>query len=336
MRLLLRGVNRHEHHPRTGRAVPRDVALADVLLMKRHNVNAVRTSHYPPDPAFLELCDEYGLWVIDECDLETHGFEPLEWERNPSADPAWEVAYLDRMRRTVERDKNRPSVILWSLGNESHTGPNLERMAEWTRHRDPTRPVHYEGDHDCSYVDVHSRMYATHAEVESIGLREDVDARRRDLPFLLCEYGHAMGNGPGGLLEYRELFERYPNCQGGFVWEWLDHGLLMRRPLRLRRRLRRSDPRRQLRHRRARLPGPDAVAGAGGVRQDHRAGPDRGRSRRDPGVEPLRLREHRAPHVHLGLGVRGNPGRGGHSRRSDRPIRTKRAGAPPPVARDGR
>ncbi|WP_328648471.1 DUF4981 domain-containing protein [Amycolatopsis sp. NBC_00348] len=225
-RLLLRGVNRHEHHPRTGRAVPRDVALADVLLMKRHNVNAVRTSHYPPDPAFLELCDEYGLWVIDECDLETHGFGPLEWERNPSADPAWEDAYLDRMRRTVERDKNRPSVILWSLGNESHTGPNLERMAEWTHHRDPTRPVHYEGDHDCSYVDVHSRMYATHAEVESIGLREDVDPRRRDLPFLLCEYGHAMGNGPGGLLEYRELFERYPNCQGGFVWEWLDHGLL--------------------------------------------------------------------------------------------------------------
>ncbi|WP_328616076.1 DUF4981 domain-containing protein [Amycolatopsis sp. NBC_00355] len=225
-RLLLRGVNRHEHHPRTGRVVPRDVALADVLLMKRHHVNAVRTSHYPPDPAFLELCDEYGLWVIDECDLETHGFGPLDWEGNPSAEPLWADAYLDRMRRTVERDKNRPSVILWSLGNESHTGPNLERMAEWTRHRDPTRPVHYEGDHECSYVDVHSRMYATHAEVESIGLREDGNARRRDLPFLLCEYGHAMGNGPGGLLEYRELFERYPNCQGGFVWEWLDHGLL--------------------------------------------------------------------------------------------------------------
>jgi len=224
-RLLLRGVNRHEHHPRTGRVVPREVALADVLLMKRHNVNAVRTSHYPPDPAFLELCDEYGLWVIDECDLETHGFGPLNWEGNPSAEPMWADAYLDRMRRTVERDKNRPSVILWSLGNESHTGPNLARMAEWTRHRDPTRPVHYEGDHECSYVDVHSRMYATHAEVEKIGLREDSNERRRELPFLLCEYGHAMGNGPGGLLEYRELFERFPNCQGGFVWEWLDHGL---------------------------------------------------------------------------------------------------------------
>jgi beta-galactosidase len=224
-RLLLRGVNRHEHDPRTGRVVSRETALADVLLMKRHNVNAVRTSHYPPDPAFLELCDEYGLWVIDECDLETHGFGPLGWERNPSSEPMWAEAYLDRMRRTVERDKNRPSVILWSLGNESHTGENLARMAEWVRLRDPSRPVHYEGDHECSYVDVHSRMYATHAEVEKIGLRDDANERRRDLPFLLCEYGHAMGNGPGGLLEYRELFERFPNCQGGFVWEWIDHGL---------------------------------------------------------------------------------------------------------------
>jgi beta-galactosidase len=224
-RLLLRGVNRHEHDPRTGRVLPPETALADVLLMKRHHVNAVRTSHYPPDPAFLELCDEYGLWVIDECDLETHGFGPLDWDRNPSGEPMWAEAYLDRMRRTVERDKNRPSVILWSLGNESHTGENLARMAEWVHHRDPTRPVHYEGDHDCSYVDVHSRMYATHSEVERIGRREDGNARRRDLPFVLCEYGHAMGNGPGGLLEYRELFERYPNCQGGFVWEWIDHGL---------------------------------------------------------------------------------------------------------------
>ena len=224
-RVFFRGVNRHEHHPVTGRVVPREVAVADIELMKRHNVNAVRTSHYPPDPAFLELCDEYGLWVIDECDLETHGFEPLGWAGNPSDDPQWTEAYLDRIRRTVERDKNRPSVILWSLGNESHTGANLARMAEWVRERDPSRPVHYEGDHECEYVDVHSRMYATPQEVERIGRHEDDNARRRDLPFLLCEYAHAMGNGPGGLLEYRELFERYPNCQGGFVWEWIDHGL---------------------------------------------------------------------------------------------------------------
>ena len=220
-----RGVNRHEHDPRPGASCPRETALADVLLMKRHNINAVRTSHYPPDPAFLELCDEYGLWVIDECDLETHGFGPLGWDRNPSTEPMWTDAYLDRMRRTVERDKNRPSVILWSLGNESHTGDNLAAMAAWVRERDPSRPVHYEGDHDCSYVDVHSRMYATPSEVERIGRRDDDNERRRDLPFILCEYAHAMGNGPGGLLEYRELFERYPHCQGGFVWEWIDHGM---------------------------------------------------------------------------------------------------------------
>ncbi|MCU1684392.1 MAG: beta-galactosidase [Amycolatopsis sp.] len=224
-RILFRGVNRHEHHPRFGRAVPAETALADVKLMKQHNVNAVRTSHYPPDPYFLELCDEYGLWVVDECDLETHGFGELGWAGNPSDDPRWTDAYLDRIRRTVERDKNRPSVILWSLGNEAYTGQNLARMADWVRERDDSRPIHYEGDFDCAYVDIHSRMYADHAEVDRIGRQDDDNLRRREMPFLLCEYGHAMGNGPGGLLEYRELFERYPQCQGGFIWEWIDHGI---------------------------------------------------------------------------------------------------------------
>ncbi|MGW4486366.1 glycoside hydrolase family 2 TIM barrel-domain containing protein [Amycolatopsis sp. NPDC004368] len=227
-RVLLRGVNRHEHHPSFGRALPREFALADVLLMKRHNVNAVRTSHYPPDPYFLELCDTHGLWVVDECDLETHGFGELGWAGNPSDDPRWGEAYLDRMRRTVERDKNHPSIVLWSLGNEAHTGRNLAATAAWTKQRDPSRPVHYEGDFECEYVDVYSRMYADHAEVDRIGRRDDDNERRRSLPFLLCEFAHAMGNGPGGLLEYRELFERYPHVQGGFVWEWLDHGLAQR------------------------------------------------------------------------------------------------------------
>lgn len=224
-RVLFRGVNRHEHHPRFGRAVPREFALADVLLMKRHNVNAVRTSHYPPDPHFLQLCDEYGLWVIDECDLETHGFGGLGWAGNPTDDPRWAEACVDRMRRTVERDKNHPSVVMWSLGNEAHTGRNLAAMAAWTRDRDPSRPVHYEGDLECEYVDVYSRMYASHEEVDQIGRREDPNARRRTLPFVLCEFAHAMGNGPGGMLEYRTLFERYRHVQGGFIWEWIDHGL---------------------------------------------------------------------------------------------------------------
>ncbi|WP_086662103.1 glycoside hydrolase family 2 TIM barrel-domain containing protein [Lentzea kentuckyensis] len=219
-RVVFRGVNRHEHHPRFGRAVPRETALADVLLMKKHNVNAVRTSHYPPDPYFLELCDEYGLWVIDECDLETHGFGELGWAGNPSEDPRWAESYVDRMRRMVERDKNHPSIVLWSLGNESHTGRNLAAMAEWTRDRDPSRPVHYEGDFDCEYVDVYSRMYASHEEVDQIG-----QEKRHGIPFVLCEFAHAMGNGPGGMLEYRELFERYRTVQGGFIWEWIDHGL---------------------------------------------------------------------------------------------------------------
>ncbi|MFC1440635.1 glycoside hydrolase family 2 TIM barrel-domain containing protein [Streptacidiphilus sp. N1-10] len=236
-RILFRGVNRHEWHPERGRALDRATMLQDVLLMKRHNINAVRTSHYPPHPDFLDLCDEYGLWVIDECDLETHGFTEVGWRRNPTDDPMWHEACLDRIERTVERDKNHPAILLWSLGNEAGHGANLEAMAAWCHHRDPERPVHYEGDWDSSYVDVYSRMYASHEEVLAIGRREEApastperDAHRRTLPFIQCEYAHAMGNGPGGLTEYQELFERYERLQGGFVWEWIDHGIPQRTP----------------------------------------------------------------------------------------------------------
>ncbi|MFJ6853569.1 glycoside hydrolase family 2 TIM barrel-domain containing protein [Streptomyces sp. NPDC091271] len=236
-RILLRGVNRHEWHPETGRTLDRATMLQDIELMKRHNINAVRTSHYPPDRTFLSLCDELGLWVIDECDLETHGFHLNGWRDNPSADPAWREAYLDRMSRMVERDKNHPSVIMWSLGNESGTGDNLRAMADWTHERDPARPVHYEGDWDSGYVDVYSRMYADHDETDRIGRRAEepttdpeLDGHRRSLPFILCEYAHAMGNGPGGLSEYQRLFEQHPRCQGGFVWEWIDHGIRQHTP----------------------------------------------------------------------------------------------------------
>jgi beta-galactosidase len=231
--IRLRGVNRHEWDPRTGRTLSPQAMLADVLGMKRHNINAVRTSHYPPDPRFLDLCDRYGLWVIDECDLETHGFAFDAWRGNPSDDPAWRDAYLDRAARMVERDKNHPSVIAWSLGNEAGTGANLAAMAAWIRGRDPSRLIHYEGDHEnCSYTDVYSRMYGGYAELAAIGHRMEPrtadprhDAHRRGLPFLLCEYAHAMGNGPGGLLDYEELFEAHPRMAGGFVWEWIDHGI---------------------------------------------------------------------------------------------------------------
>ncbi|MFD7702645.1 glycoside hydrolase family 2 TIM barrel-domain containing protein [Streptomyces caelestis] len=224
--LLFKGVNRHEWHPREGRALDPATMREDVLLMKRHNVNAVRTSHYPPHPAFLDLCDEYGLWVIDECDLETHGFVEQEWRDNPVDDERWTPALLDRAARMVERDKNHPSVVMWSLGNEAGTGRGLTAMADWIHDRDPSRPVHYEGDHGCRDTDVYSRMYPSHEEVERIARGLDGGTRRRrGLPLILCEYAHAMGNGPGGLTEYQELFERYGRLQGGFVWEWIDHGV---------------------------------------------------------------------------------------------------------------
>ncbi len=230
--IRLRGVNRHEWHPERGRVMDAQTMRADLALMKRHNINAVRTSHYPPHPDFVDLCDEYGLWVILENDLETHGFERIGWHGNPSNDRRWRAALLDRMRRTVERDKNHPSVIIWSLGNESGTGANLADMADWTHRRDPGRPVHYEGDWDSGYVDLYSRMYAPHDEVQDIGERTEritsdpaLDAHRRALPFVLCEYGHAMGNGPGGITEYEQLFDAHPRLAGGFIWEWIDHGI---------------------------------------------------------------------------------------------------------------
>lgn len=234
-----RGMNRHETHPVLGRAFDEAYARADLVLMKQHGVNAIRTSHYPPHPRVLDLCDELGFWVIDECDLETHGFVLVDWRGNPSDDPDWRPVYLDRIERTVERDKNHPSIVIWSLGNESGTGRNLAAMAHWVRARDPERPVHYEGDYACSYVDIYSRMYPNLHELDAIGgetgfisyLSAPAEAKRvRSKPFLLCEYGHAMGNGPGALTEYDDLAEKHPRLHGGFIWEWRDHGLLTRTP----------------------------------------------------------------------------------------------------------
>ncbi len=230
--VLFSGVNRHEWHPETGRTLSLETIRDELCLMKRHNINAIRTSHYPPDPRMLDLADELGFFVIDECDLETHGFELGLWKGLPTDDPRWEPALLDRMARMVERDKNHPCVIGWSLGNESHTGSGLAAMSAWAKHRDPSRFIHYEGDRTCSYTDVWSQMYTPLDELERIGRGEEaaaadpaVDAHRRGAPFMLCEYVHAMGNGPGEAADYQRLFETYPRLQGGFVWEWLDHGI---------------------------------------------------------------------------------------------------------------
>ncbi|MBS1906249.1 MAG: DUF4981 domain-containing protein [Actinobacteria bacterium] len=233
-RVVFHGVNRHETHPDRGRVFDLEDARADLMLMKRMNVNAIRTSHYPPHPRLLDLADELGFWVILECDLEVHGFEQFDWVNNPSDDPQWREAYLDRMVRTVERDKNHPSIVMWSLGNESGTGQNLAAMAAWVHDRDPGRPVHYEGDYTGAYTDVYSRMYATVPETASIGAdgtslllgcSAAESVRQRAKPFLLCEYLHAMGNGPGAIDQYEAVFDRYPRLHGGFVWEWRDHGI---------------------------------------------------------------------------------------------------------------
>ncbi|MFF1879259.1 glycoside hydrolase family 2 TIM barrel-domain containing protein [Leifsonia sp. NPDC058230] len=235
-RVVFHGMNRHETHPERGRVFDEEHAREDLMRMKRFNVNAIRTSHYPPHPRLLDLADELGLWVIDECDLETHGFEKDDWRANPSDDPAWREAYLDRIRRTVERDKNHPSIVIWSLGNESGTGSNLAAMSAWVHARDPERPVHYEGDYTGDYTDVYSRMYPSvleTAEIGTDGSRAPLlncgpaqGARQRTKPFLLCEYAHAMGNGPGALDQYEALTREHPRLHGGFVWEWRDHGLL--------------------------------------------------------------------------------------------------------------
>lgn len=231
--LVFRGVNKHETHPDKGRVFDEGEVRAEFALMKRHHINAIRLSHYPPHPKVLDLIDEIGFWVIDEIDIETHAFEYVGWSGNPSNDPQWRDVYTDRARRAVARDYNHPSIIMWSLGNESGTGANLAHMATTIRDLDPSRLIHYEADHGGAYTDVYTRMYSPLEEVEAICSstgkihRGGVggQARIRTKPFFLCEYAHAMGNGPGALQRYDELIEKYPRFHGGFVWEWRDHGL---------------------------------------------------------------------------------------------------------------
>jgi beta-galactosidase/evolved beta-galactosidase subunit alpha len=235
--IKLRGVNRHEHHPDLGRAVPRATMLEDVLLMKRHNINTVRTSHYPPHPHFLDLCDTYGLYVIDEADLECHGLGYAQQPFFLNDDPEWRAAFIDRTERMVERDKNHACVIMWSLGNESGFGSNHEAMAAWVRKHHPGFLIHYEGDRLGKVSDVISQMYTSVPDVIAYGQGEGAvgqDTRWSKQvpleayvhkPFFLCEYAHAMGNGPGGLSDYWDAFWRYDRLLGGCVWEWIDHGI---------------------------------------------------------------------------------------------------------------
>jgi len=213
--IYFRGVNRHEHEPVRGHAVTVESMLQDIVLMKRFNINAVRTSHYPNDPRWYDLCDQYGIYLIDEANIESHGI----WDRL-TQDPEWKMAFLERGSRMVERDKNHPSVIIWSMGNESGYGPNHEALADWIHQHDPTRPVHYESARNEPYLDIVSTMYPQVDHL--IALAQQPGETR---PLIMCEYAHAMGNSPGNLKEYWDIIEAYPRLRGGFIWDWVDQGI---------------------------------------------------------------------------------------------------------------
>jgi beta-galactosidase len=218
--VLFKGVNRHEHNPDAGHYLDRALMVRDIELMKQHNVNAVRTSHYPNDPLWYELCDLYGLYLIDEANIESHGYGDNAKNRLAN-DPAWKAAHLDRIERMVERDKNHPAVVIWSMGNEAGDGPNFAAAYQWLKKRDPGRPVHYCGSTHIggSNSDINSYMYASPQ-----GTVERAKARPT-MPFILCEYSHAMGNSNGGLKEYWDVFYSGTNAQGAFVWDWIDQGI---------------------------------------------------------------------------------------------------------------
>ncbi len=219
--IKIRGVNRHEFDPDTGWTVSKETMEHDVQLMKQFNINAVRTSHYPNHPYWNTLCDRYGLYLIDEADLETHGFQITgNWiELSDAKD--WEAAYLDRIERMVARDRNHPSILIWSLGNESGYGKNHKKLAAWIREKDPSRLIHYEGAGEDHIVDIVSIMYPTVAAVRDAGENKEEDSR----PYFMCEYAHAMGNSPGNLREYWDLINTCPRLLGGCVWDWVDQGL---------------------------------------------------------------------------------------------------------------
>ena len=219
--ILFNGVNRHEFHPEKGRNLSRNDIRTELIQIKKHHINAIRTAHYPNNPYFYDVCDEIGLLVIDECDIEAHGFPE---EITPAKNPEWKEEFVERGLRMVHRDYNHPSIIIWSLGNESHFGENFIDMALSIRQLDSSRLLHYEGDRENKVTDMYSTMYTSIAEME-----ERASKKITKKPHILCEYGHAMGNGPGGLKEYQELFDRYDSIQGGFIWEWKDQGIYEKR-----------------------------------------------------------------------------------------------------------
>ena len=229
--VTFKGVNRHEFNPATGRVIGRESMIRDIKLMKQHNINAVRTSHYPNVTDWYDLCDEYGLYLIDEANIESHYL----WSQGqtPAAKPEWRDAFVARGRAMVERDKNHPSIVIWSLGNETDMGQNFRDMADIIRIIDPTRPIHYEGRNNyngdfqspnqpLTSFDIISTMYPSVAAM--VALMEKDPSR----PLIICEYAHSMGNSVGNLKDYWAAIDKYPRMQGGFIWDWMDQGLRLR------------------------------------------------------------------------------------------------------------
>jgi beta-galactosidase len=217
--ILLKGVNRHEHDPVYGHVISREMMMKDIKLMKEANINTVRTCHYPDSPAWYDLCDEYGLYVIDEANIESHGmgYDP---DKTLGNNPAWKAAHLDRTIRMVERDKNHPCVIIWSLGNEAGNGCNFVATYDWIKNRDHSRPVQYERAETGYNTDINCPMYWTTWDLKWYGYT------RQLRPLIMCEYAHAMGNSTGNLRDDWDIIEKYPQLQGGCIWDWVDQGLL--------------------------------------------------------------------------------------------------------------
>lgn len=226
-RIVFKGTNRHEFDCRTGRYMTEEVMISDILQMKQNNINAVRTSHYPNCPRWLELCDEYGLYVIDENNMETHGTgwsKIIGCPQLPASRPEWEKACMERIKALYNRDKNHTCVVCWSLGNESLGGETPKKMYNWIKDADASRFVHFECDRDPNekhLSDVQSKMYAKPIDCEEYAL-----TGRDKRPYILCEYTHAMGNSCGSTAEYTTLWDKYPCLQGGFVWDWVDQAIM--------------------------------------------------------------------------------------------------------------
>ena len=216
--VLFKGVDRHEHDPVTGHVISKELMMQDITLMKQNNINTVRTSHYPNDPYWYELCDKYGIYVIDEANIESHGMG--YGKRSLAKNPEWGDAHLDRIERMVERDKNHPSIIMWSMGNEAGDGINFTKCRKWIHQRDASRPVHYERAGLGDNTDVYCPMYP------SVNYLKNYGSKPQEKPLIMCEYSHAMGNSNGDFKDYWEVIEQYGQLQGGSIWDWVDQGLL--------------------------------------------------------------------------------------------------------------